>query len=260
MPTMMASRRSIRVRRLVANLLILAGLLVVAYPVGTWVYTYWQQYRLEQRLVEASPVFAVPMAELFTGEMTTPTEGRLGIAAAEQALREAEREAELGRFAQAADDFERSIGNKGAAPLGKMIIPKIGVDTVVIEGVGKTDLREGPGHWPSTPFPGQGGNFVVSGHRTTYGAPFFRLDKLEPGDVVDLVLPYAAVRYTVTRKVIVFPNQVEEVRQRGFEQISLATCHPIYSAKQRLVIQAELESFRLLSDTTPQAASVPPGG
>ena len=245
-----------RIRRLVSNLLLLGGVLLLAYPVGTWVYAYWQQGRLEQKLVEASPVFAAPSKDYFAGQMTTATEDRRGAAAAEQAAREAE----LARFRQAADAFERSVGREKGVPLGKIVIEKIGLETVVLEGVGKTDLREGPGHWPSTPFPGQSGNFVISGHRTTYGAPFFRLDRLEPGDTIDLLLPYAAVRYQVTRRIIVFPDQVEEVRQRGFEQISLATCHPIYSAKQRLVIQAELESFRLLDEPVGRPANASAGG
>jgi sortase A len=57
-------------------------------------------------------------------------------------------------------------------------IPAIDVERVVVEGVGRDDLRKGPGHVPSTMMPGQPGTFGVSGHRTTYGAPFYRLDEL----------------------------------------------------------------------------------
>ncbi len=85
----------------------------------------------------------------------------------------------------------------------------------MLEGTDTRDLREGPGHWPETPLPGQGGNFVVSGHRTTYGAPFRKFDKVKEGDLVDLVLPYAVARYRVSRVVIVKPNEVEEVAQLG---------------------------------------------
>ena len=113
-----------------------------------------------------------------------------------------------------------------------------------------------------TPLPGLGGNFVVSGHRTTYGGPFFKLDKLEPGDRIDLLLPYAAATYRVTQKVIVFPNQTDVVAQSGKEELSLATCHPIYSARQRLVIKAEMVSFKVLEEKAPggESTDMAPGG
>ena len=116
----------------------------------------------------------------------------------------------------------------------------------MVEGTGKGDLREGPGHWPETPFPGQGGNFVVSGHRTTYGAPFLKLNKVKVGDEIDLVLPYGVARYAVTRIVIVLPTQVDTVAQLGKEQVSLAACHPIYSASHRIVVQGDLTAFQLI--------------
>lgn len=238
-------------RRLIADLMIVGGLLVLLYPAGTWGYARWQQSRLEAKLVASDPVFQAPPADFFQGLTPTATADRVGVAADQKA----KRQALLADLERAADAFEASLGDKQGVPLGKIRIPKIGVEQVLIQGTGKSDLREGPGHWPGTPFPGQGGNFVVSGHRTTYGAPFFRLDRLRVGDTIDVLMPYAALRYKVTRSVIVLPTQVEEVRQRGFEQISLATCHPIYSAKQRLVIQADLDSFRLLGRATTQTGT-----
>jgi sortase A len=58
-------------------------------------------------------------------------------------------------------------------------------------------------------------------------------------------LPYGVAHYTVTRVVIVYPDQVETVAQLGREQISLAACHPLYSAKQRIVVQGDLTGFKL---------------
>jgi sortase A len=63
-------------------------------------------------------------------------------------------------------------------------IPAIGVDKIVVEGISLQDLKKGPGHYPETPLPGQEGNAAIAGHRTTYGAPFHRLDELEPGDEI----------------------------------------------------------------------------
>jgi sortase A len=87
---------------------------------------------------------------------------------------------------------------------------------------------------------------VVSGHRTTYGAPFFKLNEIKVGDEIDLVLPYAVARYKVIWIKIVVPNDVGVVAQHGIEQVSLAACHPIYSASHRIVVQADLVDFKLL--------------
>src|SRR5215211_4639103 len=78
-------------------------------------------------------------------------------------------------------------------------IPKIQLDNkVVVEGVGREELRKGPGHVPSTVLPGQDGTFGVSGHRTTYGAPFYRLNELTKGDTITVVSREAIYTYTVT--------------------------------------------------------------
>ncbi|MHB0980091.1 MAG: sortase [Thermoleophilia bacterium] len=241
-----------RWRRRLANLLILGGLLVILYPVGTWAVTWWEQRALGRELVESHPELSVSPGSLLEEDgLVYMTEDLEETAAEQQAVKAAGREVErqllLDTFATAAADFSASLEGKGTVPLGRLTIPSIGVDVIIVEGTGRGDLREGPGHWPETPLPGGGGNFVVSGHRTTYGGPFFNLDKLVVGDVIELALPYVAARYEVTRSVIVFPNEVDVVAQRGVEELSLTTCHPIYSARQRLVIQARLVAFKLLT-------------
>ena len=252
-------------KRWLADLMIVAGVLLLAYPVGTWGYTWYQQRELRQQLESDNPQMAatgaalsaadfVPMeVEAETAEQasagaveTTETTAPQTAAEIAAAAAEAERLAELAAFEAAADDFERSVGGRPGEPIGRIVIPSIGMDVVMVEGTGKGDLREGPGHWPETPFPGQGGNFVVSGHRTTYGAPFLKLNKVEVGDQINLVLPYAVARYTVTRVIIVYPDEVDEVAQLGKEQVSLAACHPIYSAKQRIVVQGDMIGFKLI--------------
>ena len=257
--------------RRVANLLIVAGVLAIpAYYGGTCACTAIEQNRLREDLEAANPQLAVAEEALTSGGLfvvetstTTTTidpdatveeidEVEAAIAAAK-----AERDAKLAAFKAAATEYALTVSGKIGEPVGKILIPKIGVDVVVVEGTSVRDLKEGPGHWEETPYPGQGGNFVVSGHRTTYGAPFFKLNELEPGDHIDLVLPYAVVRYAVTSVFIVYPDEVETVAQKGREQISLAACHPIYSAKQRIVAQGELVSFKLIE---PEAVTPSAGG
>lgn len=250
-------RRS--VRRIIANLLIVAGLLALLYPVGTWLYTRVQQAGLARTLASEHPDMEAKAREFFqrgttsAAPMTTaPSESGTGIEvpvehdAPRQAAAREQRAAADRALHDAALAFARSVGDQAGKPIGRLVIPKIGVDVVLLEGVGTQDLREGPGHWPETPFPGLGGNFVVSGHRTTYGAPFFRLDRLEVGDEIQLALPYVAAVYRVWRVIIVSPEETYTVRQRGVEELSLATCHPIYSAEQRLVVQALMVDYQLL--------------
>jgi sortase A len=119
-------------------------------------------------------------------------------------------------------------------------IPKIDVDRVVVEGTALDDLKKGPGHYRNTAFPGQKGNVVISGHRTTYGAPFYRLDELRAGDVIRLVTAGDTYSYKVTESKVVEPTDLSVITQADDYRLTLTTCNPRFSARQRLIIVAEL--------------------
>jgi sortase A len=138
-------------------------------------------------------------------------------------------------------------------PTGKALavldIPKIQLDNkVIIEGVGRDELRKGPGHVPSTVLPGQPGTFGVSGHRTTYGAPFYRLNQLTKGDTITVVTQQAIYTYTVTRTAIVRPTDTQVLDNvpgpdgKPKATITLTTCHPRYSARQRFIVFGDLRN------------------
>lgn len=134
--------------------------------------------------------------------------------------------------------------------LALLRIPRLGADYqyAIVEGVGPEELRTGPGHLPESAMPGQIGNFVVSGHRTTYAAPFNRIDELRRGD--DIVVEAAEARYTyrVVRKTTVDPTDLsviepvpEQPKRRPTQaMITMTTCHPKYSARQRLIVYGVL--------------------
>lgn len=126
------------------------------------------------------------------------------------------------------------------APLGTFRIPKLGLDVVLISGVTPDSLKLGPGHMPWTPLPGQPGNAVVSGHRTTYGRPFFLLDELSPGDVIEVETAIGVHRYEVRETEIVLPTDVWVTNPRPGAWLTLTTCNPRYSARERLIIFAEM--------------------
>jgi sortase A len=124
--------------------------------------------------------------------------------------------------------------------LGRMLIPKIDLDVIVVEGIDLGDLRKGPGHNPSTPLPGRDGNVVISGHRTTYGAPFHNLDQLAPGDQIILQTEAGEFTYRVAWIRVVSPDATEVTESTpGVRELTLTTCHPKFSASQRLIVRAE---------------------
>ena len=136
-------------------------------------------------------------------------------------------------------------------------IPRIGLDKAVVEGVDLSDLRRGPGHYSGTPLPGQSGNSAIAGHRTTYGAPFFRLDEMQPGDPILVSTAQGAFRYEVQRVFIVKPTQVDVVEPTGGDHLTLTTCHPRFSAAQRLVVVADLKGPAAKPSPPPPAVVTP---
>lgn len=182
--------------------LFLAGVTMFAYPVGTDLYSRIQQGRLEER-------FSTPEVQE---------------AYAERRIR---------------------VGDG----LTTLRIPKLGVEVLVVEGTTPAALRAGAGHYVDSPLPGEVGNVAVAGHRTTYGRPFNRVDELTRGDVVELETPLAVHTYQVVpgfdghpNPWVVSPTDVSVVAQTGVTRrlLTLTTCHPKGSARQRLIVRLEL--------------------
>jgi sortase A len=124
--------------------------------------------------------------------------------------------------------------------VGRIRIPVASVDWTVVEGVGTADLRRGAGHMPGTALPGQPGNAVISGHRTTYGAPFHNLDRLAPGDLITVTTITGTHAYQVVEARVVRPAEMWVTEQWQGSWLTLTTCHPRFSSRERLVIFARL--------------------
>jgi sortase A len=122
--------------------------------------------------------------------------------------------------------------------IGRLRIPHIHANYVMVEGTDAAALRNGPGHYPATPFPGMPGTVGIAGHRTTYLAPFNKLDKLRNGDEVRLEMPYATVTYRVEGTRIVKPTALWVTRRVGHDRLVMTACHPKYSASKRIVVFA----------------------
>ena len=127
------------------------------------------------------------------------------------------------------------------SPVGFLTIPKIGLDhAVVIEGTGTDDLRQGPGHYLGTPLPGEAGNAAIAGHRTTYGAPFYNLDRLALGDPIYVQTIQGSFTYTVENSQVVSPSDSAVVSDTTKNELTLTTCNPRFSASTRLIVHANL--------------------
>ena len=142
------------------------------------------------------------------------------------------------KLAFAARSLDRRTDDGDA--VGRLRIDRIGLSSVVIEGTNADDLRRGPGHYPATPLPGQRGTVGIAGHRTTYGAPFRKIDKVRRGDDIVVTMPYGRFTYRVERTRIVKPTDVWVTQRVSYDRLILSACHPLYSAAERIVVFARL--------------------
>jgi len=135
---------------------------------------------------------------------------------------------------------------------GQILIPSIGVDQIVLAGTSRSILKNGPGIWEWGVAPGAPGNATLSGHRTTYGAPFRRLDELQIGDQIVWKAPNQPdAVFEVRGTTLVAPTQVGVTEPTGGVRLTLTTCDPVGSAARRLVVQAELVEGAYLSEALP---------
>jgi sortase A len=137
--------------------------------------------------------------------------------------------------------------------LGMIEIPKIGLNEPLLNGISLTILDQGPGHWPGTAAPGQLGNAVVAGHRTSHGKEFGKLDELVPGDEVIFTMPEGRFVYLVRETTIVKPDAMYIIEQTYAKTATLFACHPPGSTRERIVVHLDL------LETEPTAASTATG-
>ncbi len=134
--------------------------------------------------------------------------------------------------------------------IGRLHIPAIGLIKTIVEGVDRETLRSAPGHYPTTAMPGRSGNAAIAGHRTTHGAPFGDLDRLVPGDHIEVETVDGFFTYVVDAHpgpggepighFIVDPSEVGVIGGHGDDRLTLTACHPRYSARQRIIVTASL--------------------
>lgn len=124
--------------------------------------------------------------------------------------------------------------------IGRIEFPKLGQGFDVVQGTDGSSLEKGPGHYPATALPGLGQTVAIAGHRTTYLAPFRRIDELRRGEEIIVSMPYARFTYVVQKTEVVLPTALWVTRNVGYERLVLSACHPLYSASHRIIVFARL--------------------
>jgi sortase A len=216
-----ASRR--RSWRLLGNVLLAVGLgvMVWAFVVWQWndpftsLYTRWQQHKLASThalIVERyRPAQPIPPT-------ATPRDEAARVAASAHRMR---------------------AGTAQGAPIGRIIVPRLHLNMLMINGTDTESLKRGPGRDERTAMPGQGQLVYVAGHRTTYMAPFSAIDTMRPGDRVTLTMPYGTFVYAVTGHSIVDAHDLSVLASKGHEVVALQACHPRFFATQRYIVWAK---------------------
>jgi sortase A len=203
-----------------------AGVLMLMWALVVWrwedpftaLYTTWQQHRLEGQLnrefEEYAPKSASRQRTILDRSKAVHT---LDLAAA--------------RF--------RHTAGVGQA-IGRIVIPRLGLNMILVNGTDDGSLRRGPGRDLRSYMPGQNRLVYIAGHRTTYLAPFSRIDAIRPGDPITLEMPYATFRYSAVRHRIVPANDLAVLRSPKHELLELQACNPRFFATQRYIVYARL--------------------
>jgi sortase A len=218
-----------RTLRIAGTLLVVAGLLAAAWAVTVW---RWQD----------------PFTALYTAHQQKSLETAYAREEAAYRPRVVRRDPLRGIHRRAVR-YRRQL-DRGDA-VGLLTVPRLGLKAVVVEGTDSGTLTKGPGRYSKSYVPGEGELIYVAGHRTTYGAPFARINRLRRGDKVTLQVPYGRFVYRVTGKVIVPADDVGRLLSRGREEIALQACHPRFFATHRYIVYA-----RPLSITPPGGSTV----
>jgi sortase A len=233
-----------RILRRLGAILVVLGVLGILYGAAVYfwhdpvtdLYARWKQHGLAQELDKSFAEFRATSAG---SRVSTPSSAEAGsVDPAARAARVRSQEAATRRAAQRYF-AQLELGQ----PVGRIDIPKLGIDPVFVNGTRwGADLSRGPGRYPETSLPGLGKVTAIAGHRTTFGAPFRHIDRLEAGDPITLELAYGTFHYRVVGHEIVDNDDWSIIDPRGYDELVLSACHPLYSASHRYVVFARLAS------------------
>jgi sortase A len=207
--------------RLLGTVLVIAGVLTLVWALVVWqwqdpftaLYTKWRQHQLTSQYEKRAKTYAVPAAQ--------PS-----IAAERKVI------ARLARHYR--------LDSKRGEAIGRIRVPRMGVNMILVNGTDHDTLKKGPGRDLRTFMPGENRLVYIAGHRTTYLAPFSHIDRLKAGDKVTLEVPYGTFVYSVTHHRIVKATDLSVLRSPRHELLELQACHPRFFASHRYIAYARL--------------------
>ena len=207
--------------RILGTVMIVAGTLTLVWALVVWrwqdpftaLYTKYRQHQLTSQYERRVRAFHAPIATVsFAAE-------RRSIA------REARR---------------YRLGSKRGEAIGRIRVPRMGVNMILVNGTDHDTLKKGPGRDLRTFMPGENRLVYIAGHRTTYLAPFSHIDSLRQGDRITLEVTYGSLIYTVTRHRIVRATDLSVLKSPKHELVELQACHPRFFASHRYIAYARL--------------------
>ncbi|HEX3686421.1 MAG TPA: class E sortase [Gaiellaceae bacterium] len=212
-----------RILRATGTAMLVAGVALLVWVLVVWrwqdpftaLYTTWKQHQLSQSYERRAETFQAPSFEATT---------RSGVTAAQ--IRVAARRYRL--------------ESKRGQAIGRLRVPRLGLNMVVVDGTDHDSLMKGPGRDRRTYMPGEGQLIYIAGHRTTYLAPFAHIERMKAGDPISLELPYGTFHYRVFRHRVVDANDLAVLHSHGREIVELQACHPRFFASHRYIVYARL--------------------
>jgi len=196
---------------------------------------FWQIHVAEAIKLRLRLFTSILLIVVGLGFLAYPTLTDLGYAFSQNKLKASAKEA------PASNDKSNGGISLPDGVVCKISISKIGLDAYVVEGTSPQALRQCPGHYSKTPLPGQGGNCGIAAHRTMYGHAFRRLDELEQGDKIRIYTRDGKYTHRVIEKKTVKPTELNVIAPTEDARLTLTTCHPVGTARQRLVVVSQLE-------------------
>jgi sortase A len=212
-----------RILRVTGTVMLVSGVALLVWVLVVWrwqdpftaLYTTWKQHQLSTSYERRAGEFEAPS---FKATATS------GVTAAQ--IRAAARRYRL--------------ESKRGQAVGRLRVPRLGLNMVLVEGTDHDSLKKGPGRDRRTYMPGEGQLIYIAGHRTTYLAPFAHIEQMKAGDAISLEVPYGTFRYRVFTHRIVNADDLAVLHSHGREIVELQACHPRFFASHRYIVYARL--------------------
>jgi len=212
-----------RISRVTGTVLLAAGVLLLVWVLVVWrwqdpftaLYTTWKQHQLSQNYEQRAEAFQGPSFNAKAASSVTAAEIR----------------ATARRY---------RLESKRGQAIGRLRVPRLGLNMVLVDGTDHDSLKKGPGRDRRTYMPGEGQLIYIAGHRTTYLAPFAHIERMKAGDPISIEVPYGTFRYRVFKHRIVAADELAVLHSHGREIVELQACHPRFFASHRYIVYARL--------------------